>query len=249
MSAAERVAKTGSLSPALLGEVDLELRLEAASDLEFAGLILGSPDAVLRVLGDSHLSPAAVPKRRAEFAAGRHAAALALSRFGCAEPVQREPSGAPRWPAGFVGSISHGAGVAVAVAARAGNYRGVGIDVEAWISAAQAAELGSQVLCSAELELLARALPDLSAASRSLLGFSIKESLYKCLNPIADEFIEFTDALVARVVPRTPSSGKIWLSLQKSFTGELDAGTEVSGCYVLGAERVETLAWLQWRLS
>jgi 4'-phosphopantetheinyl transferase EntD len=248
-SSAERVESAGSLCTALLPEVDLGLRLETASDLEFASLALGSPKDVFEVLDDSSLSPGAVPKRRAEFAAGRHASALALSRFGCSEAVQREPSGAPRFPTGFVGSISHGAGVAVAVVARARDYRGLGIDVEEWISAAQAAEIIGQVLCAAELELLAQAFPHLSTASRLSLGFSIKESLYKCLNPIADEFIEFTDARLSRVEPRTATSGKIWLSLGRSFTGELEAGTEVPGCYVLGQARVETLAWLRWRRS
>jgi len=246
---AARVESAGSLCRALLPEVGLGLKLEAAADLELACLSLGSPFAVLEVLGEPSLPARAVPKRRAEFAAGRHASALALARFGCAEPVLREPSGAPRWPTGFVGSISHGAGVAVAVASTSQNYRGLGIDVEEWLSEAQAAEVMGQILCSAELELLAQKFPVLSRASRVSLGFSIKESLYKCLNPIADEFIEFADARLLRVEPLTPRAGKIWLSLGRSFTGELAAGTEVSGCYVLGPERVETLVWLRGRHS
>jgi 4'-phosphopantetheinyl transferase EntD len=135
------------------------------------------------------------------------------------------------------------------VVARGLSYRGLGLDVEEWISAAQSAELEDHILCQSELELLAQALPDLSAAGRLSLGFSVKESLYKCLNPIAEELIEFSAARVLRVAPRTPSSGKIWLSLTESFTGELAAGMEISGCYVLGAERVETLVWLRWRHS
>jgi len=248
-SSAERMESAGPLCPALLPELALGLPLEAPPDLEFASLALGTPADVFQVLGEPSFSPSAVPKRRAEFAAGRHAAALALSGLGCSEAVRREPSGAPRFPTGFVGSISHGAGAAVAVVGRARDYRGLGIDVEERISAELAAEIIDQVLCPAELELLARAFPGLSAACQLSLGFSIKESLYKCLNPVADEFIEFTDALLSRVTPRTSSSGKIWLSLTRSFTGELEAGMEVPGCYVLGEARVETLAWLRWRRS
>lgn len=248
-SSAERVQSAGSLRLTLLPEVRLGLQLEASSDLELASLALGSPQEVLSVLGESSLSPRAVPKRRAEFAAGRYASALALARFGCSEPVLREPSGAPRWPVGFVGSISHGAGVAVAVAARSNDYRGLGIDVEEWLSDAQCAEVMDRVLQPAELELLAHTFPELSRASRVSLGFSVKESLYKCLNPIADEFIEFADARLSQVTPRTDTSGKIWLSLGKSFSGQLSAGTEVSGCYALEPKRVETLVWLPWRHS
>jgi len=246
-SSAQRVESTGSLCRALLPEVTLGL--EIAADLELASLALGSPRDVLTVLGESSLSPRAVPKRRAEFAAGRHASALALARFGCTEPVLRAESGAPRWPAGFVGSISHGAGVAVAVAARSRDYRGLGVDIEAWLDDAQCAEIMDHILCSAELELLAKVFPELSVASRLSLGFSVKESLYKCLNPIADEFIEFADAKILRAQPGSESSGKIWLSLCRPFTGELAKGAEISGCYALGTERVETLVWLPWGRS
>jgi 4'-phosphopantetheinyl transferase EntD len=125
----------------------------------------------------------------------------------------------------------------------------LGIDVEQWIPDDQFEKLVDRVLHPAELELLARAFSDLSPARRLSLGFSAKESLYKCLNPIADEFIEFDHAQVLRVAPRTPTSGSIWLSLCNSFRGDLAAGTEVPGCYVLGAERVETLVWLRWSRS
>jgi len=248
-SSAERVQPAGSLRRALLPEARLGLEPEVASDLELASVHLDSPSNVLALLGDPSALPRAVPKRRAEFAAGRHAAALALTRFGCAEPVQREQSGAPRWPVGFVGSISHGAGVAVAAAASSRDYRGLGIDIEAWLSDAQCAEVSCRILKPVELERLRQALPELSNAGCVSLGFSVKESLYKCLNPIAEEFIEFEDAQLLRVAPRTPTSGRIWLSLAKSFSTELAAGMEVPGCYALEPDRVETLVWLSWRHS
>lgn len=246
-SSAERVQPAGSLRRALLPEIELGLRREAASDLELRSLALGSPKEVLAVLGESEELARAVPKRRAEFAAGRHAASLALLRFGSDEPVPREPSGAPRWPTGFVGSISHGAGLAVAVAGSRLDYRGLGIDVEEWLSEVQAAEISDRILHREELELLSQASLKLPTARRVSLGFSVKESLYKCLNPIAGEFIEFEDAQVVRIAPRTPTSGRIWLSLCRSFSSELPEGMEVSGCYALEPDRVETLIWLSRR--
>src|SRR5688572_29707947 len=57
----------------------------------------------------------AVPKRQAEFRAGRYCAMTALTaldaRFAGCE-VGRADSGAPVWPAGIVGSISHSDGMA-----------------------------------------------------------------------------------------------------------------------------------------
>jgi len=246
---AERVQPPGSLRRALLPEIRLGLAVETTPDLELASVALGNPQDVLAILGEPSSLRNAVPKRRAEFIAGRHASALALSRFGCVEAVQRERTGAPRWPVGFVGSISHGAGVAVAVASSSRDYRGLGIDVEEWMSDAQCVEIVAQILQPKELEILSGAFSALSRAQRVSVGFSVKESLYKCLNPIAEEFIEFEDARLDRVVPRTPTSGRIWLSLARSFSGELAAGTELPGCYALEPDRVETLVWLPWRHS
>src|SRR5438876_615194 len=61
----------------------------------------------------------ASPVRRREFTAGRVCARDALQQLGgprCA--ILRDPSRAPIWPEGFVGSISHAAGYCVAAAAR-----------------------------------------------------------------------------------------------------------------------------------
>jgi 4'-phosphopantetheinyl transferase EntD len=70
----------------------------------------------------------AVPHRQAEFAAGRQAARTALTALG--HPPVALPMGpdrAPVWPAGIAGSISHAAGLAVAVV-RLGAP--LGIDIE-----------------------------------------------------------------------------------------------------------------------
>jgi 4'-phosphopantetheinyl transferase EntD len=75
-------------------------------------------------------------RRRREFAAGRWHARRALRELGVQEPsIPRGDDGAPIWPEGFVGSISHtmdGERVfAVAAVARVCDLLAVGIDVEA----------------------------------------------------------------------------------------------------------------------
>jgi enterobactin synthetase component D len=239
-------------SAALLPQVALGLAV--ATDFELASLKLAAPEQTLRTLAptltDLAGMPArAVPKRRAEFAAGRHAASLALARCGCHEPVTRCANGSPCWPRGFTGSISHGAGLAVAVAARAESYRGLGIDVESLITDEQCLAIADRILDATEFTLLARALPGRVRSALLSLGFSAKESLYKCLNPVATEFIEFEDARVSRVLPESHTSGRIWLTLQRSFAGDLHAGTELLGCYAFHAERIETLVWFDRRCS
>ncbi|MFJ3029512.1 4'-phosphopantetheinyl transferase [Curtobacterium sp. NPDC087080] len=71
----------------------------------------------------------AVPSRRAEFRTGRLLARLALTAIGTpvtALPVAR--SGAPRWPDGVVGTITHCPGVRACAVARHDEHAGIGID-------------------------------------------------------------------------------------------------------------------------
>jgi len=75
----------------------------------------------------------AVPKRRAEFSAGRACARAALAALDASPgPVPRDNGdhGAPVWPKGFVGSITHCDGYRAAAVARAADILAVGIDAE-----------------------------------------------------------------------------------------------------------------------
>lgn len=75
---------------------------------------------------------AATPARQQEFARGRHAARIALSQAGLDAgeiPVVSE-TGAPEWPAGVIGSISHvDVHVAAVVARESEACVGLGIDL------------------------------------------------------------------------------------------------------------------------
>jgi 4'-phosphopantetheinyl transferase EntD len=73
----------------------------------------------------------AAAKRQREFALGRACARAALARLGHDNAaLRRKADGAPSWPDGIVGSISHTQGLAVALAAAAKVIRGLGVDVE-----------------------------------------------------------------------------------------------------------------------
>ncbi|WP_235425824.1 4'-phosphopantetheinyl transferase family protein [Clavibacter michiganensis] len=71
----------------------------------------------------------ALPARRAEFVTGRVLARRALARLGIPGgliPVAR--SGAPVWPPGVVGSITHCAGLRACAVGRRDEHAGIGID-------------------------------------------------------------------------------------------------------------------------
>ena len=73
----------------------------------------------------------AAPKRRRDFALGRSCARAALSKLGEDRvAIGRDKNGAPLWPEGVMGSITHTCGYAAALVARLGQFSGVGVDAE-----------------------------------------------------------------------------------------------------------------------
>ncbi|AWL41127.1 hypothetical protein B9S64_25785 [Streptomyces sp. SM18] len=107
-------------------------------------------------------------------AAGRHAAAAALSSAGSAErTVPRDPHGRPCFPRGFPGSISHTAHLAVAVVVP--GAEAVGADIE---SATVTARMAAFVLGERERRTL---LPPAGEYSPREL-FAAKEAAYKAMN-------------------------------------------------------------------
>jgi 4'-phosphopantetheinyl transferase EntD len=71
-----------------------------------------------------------VPQVRRQSGAARLVARELLAELGIFDAdLPRSPSGAPVWPAGIVGSLSHDGEIAVAAVARAEVYAGIGIDV------------------------------------------------------------------------------------------------------------------------
>lgn len=132
----------------------------------------------------------AVASRRAEFAAGRAAARLALAAIG--HPATAIPSGPrrqPLWPAGISGSITHAAGLAAAVA-RSGPPLGLDIEEDAPISP----DLWP-VICQPD-ELAA--LPIAARGTYVRHVFSAKEAAYKAQFPLTGQLIGF-DAMEVRL--------------------------------------------------
>jgi 4'-phosphopantetheinyl transferase EntD len=131
------------------------------------------------------------PNRRREFAAGRAAARAALGRLGVPSgPIGVAEHRMPRWPAGVVGSIAHGGGIAVAAVALARTIASVGVDVEP--DEGIEADVIASIATAGELGWLDRlSREDRGRAARAL--FCAKEALFKAQFPLTLAFLEFGD--------------------------------------------------------
>ncbi|MFL6072005.1 MAG: 4'-phosphopantetheinyl transferase [Mycobacteriales bacterium] len=150
------------------------------------------PDAYLYPEEEALLTRA-VAKRRHEFATARHCARQALATLGLPPaPLLPGERGAPRWPHGVVGSMTHCAGYRAAALGRATEVRTIGVDAEPH------GPLPAGVLETiARPEELAR-LAELAAAHPDIrwdrLLFSAKESVYKAWYPLARRWLDFQEA-------------------------------------------------------
>ncbi|MGO1439422.1 MAG: 4'-phosphopantetheinyl transferase family protein [Brevibacterium yomogidense] len=132
----------------------------------------------------------AVDSRRADFAAVRHCARVALAELGIERgPMVPGRQGAPVWPTGVVGSLTHAAGLRAAAVARDGDIASLGIDVEA------AAPLPDGVLDVIALPQEKDCLRRLDPLCGRVL-FSAKEALYKTWFPLTLRWLDFEDAEV-----------------------------------------------------
>ena len=129
---------------------------------------------------------AAVPKRLAEFAAGRSAARRTMAQLGlppAAVPMQADRS--PLWPTTVTGSISHCAGACIAAMAHARDYAGLGLDLEP--VQPLTADLWPLVLTTPALARLPQDQPGLMA----LQVFCAKEAAYKAQYAVTGQLFDF----------------------------------------------------------
>ncbi|SFB63073.1 enterobactin synthetase component D [Azotobacter beijerinckii] len=177
-----------------------------------------------------------VAKRQTEYLAGRFCARAALLRLTGAPgiPAVGEDR-APQWPAGVVGSITHGAGRAAALVGHAGNWRGLGLDTETLLPAERALRLAEQILTPAELQRLP-GTPEAQAWLTSLT-FSLKESLFKALYPLVRRRFYFEHAELLDWSP----AGQARLRLLEGLGPEWPAGSLLEGQFACEGERLLTL--------
>jgi 4'-phosphopantetheinyl transferase EntD len=171
------------------------------------------PEDVLERLHPEEARFAATLKgyRQVGYVGGRLALRQARDQLGAAlGPSLPDDRGAPTMPRGFVGSVSHKRTLAVASAARDVDGT-LGIDLEDRLP--ERSRIAEKVLRPAELDALA-AIPEIEATRRwqaLLLRFSIKESIYKALDPHVRRYVGF---LEAEVHPDTQGGADVTLHLE-----------------------------------
>jgi 4'-phosphopantetheinyl transferase EntD len=137
----------------------------------------------------------AVPRRRGEFAAGRACARAALAQLGLpAAPILPGPRGAPQWPPGVVGTITHCDGYRASAVAHARDVLTLGLDAE------PDGPLPGGVLDAVSLAEERDRLPGLAAAAPHVpwdrLLFCAKEAVYKAWFPLAGRWLGFEEAAI-----------------------------------------------------
>ncbi|MFG2381464.1 4'-phosphopantetheinyl transferase family protein [Streptomyces avermitilis] len=158
----------------------------------------------------------AVEKRRREFTAVRVCARRAMEKLGVPpQPVLPGERGAPQWPAGLLGSMTHCEGYCAAVLVRAGELASLGIDAEPHDRLPDGV-LGSVALPTEERRLhdLGRSRPDVHW---DRLLFSAKESVYKAWFPLTGKWLDFLEADI-EVFTEPAAQGK---ALSGGFRAEL----------------------------
>lgn len=135
----------------------------------------------------------AVSQRRTEFASARACARAALVQLGEPPvPVLPGPRGAPQWPPGLAGSITHCEGYRAAAIARTVDIATLGVDAEP--NAALPDGVYDMIaLASEQVRIAGLAAAEPSVCWDRLL-FCAKEAVYKAWFPVAGCWLDFHEA-------------------------------------------------------
>jgi 4'-phosphopantetheinyl transferase EntD len=160
----------------------------------------------------------AVDKRRREYATVRDCARQAMASLGLPPvPLLSGERGAPRWPDGVVGSMTHCAGYRAAVVALSTVIHTVGIDAEPHGPLPEGVE--NAIALPEERAMLARLATADPTVHWDRMLFCAKEAVYKAWFPLTRKWLGFEEA-----------------SITLSPAGTFDARLLVPGPVVAGAE-------------
>ena len=194
-----------------------------------------APEATAAAVGWIESSPAydadeemtisqAVEHRLNEFRTGRRLAREALARLGCSvRCITPDADRVPRWPGGFVGTISHTTDLCAVVVGRTHNLLGIGVDIENINENVTELE---EYICRPEESSSNSPLG--KAGNSTLLRFVAKEAFYKAYFPATRRFVEFLDLRVHLDLSRNQFEIEIFnpqlpsLGGSRTFQGNID---------------------------
>jgi 4'-phosphopantetheinyl transferase EntD len=154
---------------------------------------LGQPPGGILFPEEQKIIAHAVETRRREYATVRSCARACLARLGY-PPVAILPGvgGAPSWPAGVQGSMTHCTGYAAAAVSHHRRISAIGIDAEP--DAPLPEGVLDLVATPAEQDHLAIIQPQPDSPNWDRLLFSAKESVYKAWFPLVGEWLDHQQA-------------------------------------------------------
>lgn len=146
--------------------------------------------------------------RQVSFVGGRLALRLAAQQLGLQPPaVLPDDRGCPTLPDELLGSVTHKRTLALAMVARNHGWS-LGIDLEDY--GPERTSIAPRVLTASELAIV-ESLPEDRRWTAILLRFSIKEAIYKALDPWVQRYVGFHEA---EVVPDTDGGAQVRLDLK-----------------------------------
>lgn len=152
-------------------------------------------EAIAESVGTEYLPKeirGATRRRRMTFLAGRLCAEMAMKKAGATDrAIPRQPDGAPAWPIGLTGSITHTCDAAYAVVTNIDTVSSLGIDSEKIVDKNYAQSIFALCCTAAEREISQR--ETISPLIFSTLIFSAKEALYKAIYPRLRRFLDFNE--------------------------------------------------------
>lgn len=172
----------------------------------------------------------AVYKRQNQFAAGRICAIKAakdLLNETCY--INQDAYGRPLWPNGLVGSIAHTNEIAIAEVVRSNKIYNIGIDTEKITNCPDIINsFNSFVLTEYEKDLLLSDKHKDDYIFYLYLIFSVKEAVYKCLNPLVNVFFDFYSVNIDFI---NTDNNKVELQLLQDLSGQFYKGYKFCALY------------------
>jgi 4'-phosphopantetheinyl transferase EntD len=151
-----------------------------------------APGGVLLPEEEKIIAQAVEPRRR-EYATVRSCARACLGRLGYGPvPILPGVGGAPTWPAGVLGSMTHCTGYAAAAVGPLPQISAIGIDAEP--DAPLPDGVVDLIATPAERDRLAATRQGIDGPSWDRLLFSAKEAVYKAWFPLVGEWLDHQEA-------------------------------------------------------
>lgn len=180
----------------------------------------------------------AIQKRQGEFAVGRLCAKEGLMKLGIDNfPILKDDKGAPIWPKGVKGSISHAPGCCAVVVARVEEGESLGLDIEKVDRLSE--ELWPYLFGEEEVNWLRNQGDDGIQTGASIL-FAAKEAFYKAQYLLTHSWLGFKDVVVQINKTKNEFTVRLLVDL-----GSWQKGKEFIGRYALFGGYVACGIWIE----